>query len=281
MIMENADAMETFQQAKEGLLNHMIEEEESHMDSDDGNDDGNDADGPAGSSRMSLSLTNEEMYISQILKSLHSIQSNSGRLQGSNSMGFNNNDRNDLGNDHKNDDGDSTGIGMIRTSMKYNNKIKKATLRTLLQSNKDITEFIDSLSTLISHRNAPRNEIYEDRHDHDDDGDPSEKHNLEGIHQTNNDKNWTLSLKALMAGRTYIELSAMEGSWGAGWIDVGVMRNVEALIKRWGEECRGKTLQTVKVKRGRDASFSACACDNMHSDSYTCFDLSTSVMDSL
>ena len=181
-------------------------------------------------SHDSPSDSSEEEQMSQLLESLQSIRRNTGHLDESSD------------NDNDNDNGGS----MIRTSMRYNNKFEKVTLRTLLQSKSDISRLIESLSTLVSHRNVNYND------DNDDDIEDESNFNQEN----NQGNEWTLSSKALMAGRSYIELSSMEGSWGAGWIDVGVMRNIEALIRRWGEECRGKTLKRNKVKRGRGSGAS-------------------------
>ena len=104
-------------------------------------------------SHDSPSDSSEEEQMSQLLESLQSIRRNTGHLGESSD------------NDNDNDNGGS----MIRTSMRYNNKFEKVTLRTLLQSKSDISRLIESLSTLVSHRNVNYND------DNDDDNDDNEE----------------------------------------------------------------------------------------------------------
>ena len=58
--------------------------------------------------------------------------------------------------------------------------------------------------------------------------------------------NWTITPVALNAARVYLELSRMKGAWGAGWMDIGILRNIEALKRRFGEESRGKSLNGIR-----------------------------------
>ncbi len=153
------------------------------------------------------------------------------------------NDNDNGGSDENNDDNDSDDDNdFIRTTMKYNNKRKKISLRDLLQN----SDLAFELSELMSHRNCVD--------DDDDNDDDNNKHTSES---------WTVSTTALMAGRLFVELSAMSGSWGIGWIDVGIMRNLEALVRRWGDECKGqkkvggRKSDASNSSRSRSASLSS------------------------
>jgi condensin-2 complex subunit D3 len=117
---------------------------------------------------------------------------------------------------------DETLTDLIRTSMSsYNNKQEKVSFRTLLAS----SDLSKELFECMSHRLEPQEE-----------------------EQTDISSHWTVSQIALISARVYLELSRMGGSWGVGWIDVGIIRTCEALVRRFGEEARGKVLDFVEKK---------------------------------
>ncbi len=183
---------------------------------------------PRSNEETGLNTEEIERQLSVLLKELHQIQKHNDHYVGSESTSSSrpssafksSRDEHRAGKENRNnytnkgldyDDDSDDDNDFIRTTMKYNNKKKKASLRDLLQN----SDLAFELSELMSHRNCVE-----------DDDDDSES--------------WTVSAVALMAGRLFVELSAMSGSWGIGWIDVGIMRNLEALVRRWGDECKGQ-----------------------------------------
>ncbi len=223
------DAIENFQNAKEAL---------NHLDGDDG----------SGSGSGSISA-NEEFQLCHLLHSLQCIRTLTSTRNTINPI----TKRSNVSNAEAGP-GSGSGMGMIRTTLSYNNKFEKVTLRSLLQSQNDTSQLIEILSTLISHRTPINYDSDADDDDEDGDGDGQNCNDNENQQRSEEKEGWTLNSKALMAGRSYIELSSMDGSWGAGWIDVGVMRNVEALLRRWGEECRGKSLMRSKSAKWRGSA---------------------------
>ena len=186
------------------------------------------------------------IHLASLLASIRYIKANNRKATNIDADVDVDDDVGDIYADNNDVDGDNhSSMGMmIRTSMNYNNKIKdKMTLRSLVGSKGSMTQLIQSLSDLVSHRtNAYRSDNDTAKNnDEDNDDVDGECDALDEIKDQRTE--WTVSSKALMAARSYIELSSMEGSWGAGLIDVGVMKNIEALVRRWGEECRGKTLK--------------------------------------
>jgi len=100
------------------------------------------------------------------------------------------------------------------------------TLRSLLSSSQTDAE---CLSLLLSNLISNRCRDSEEELDND----------------NGSNSNWTITPVALNAARVYLELSRMKGAWGAGWMDIGILRNIEALQRRFGEESRGKSLNGI------------------------------------
>ena len=107
------------------------------------------------------------------------------------------------------------------------------TLRSLLSSSKTDAETLSSfLSNLISNRAD------------------EEEEEEELDHNYGNGSNWTITPVAINAARVYLELSRIKGAWGTGWMDVGILRNIEALKRRFGQESRGKSLKYFPSSAG-------------------------------
>jgi condensin-2 complex subunit D3 len=59
---------------------------------------------------------------------------------------------------------------------------------------------------------------------------------------------YTITTLSLSAAKIYLELCKFRGAWSMGWIDVCILRNIEALVRRWGEESRGKKIVTLHLE---------------------------------
>ena len=55
----------------------------------------------------------------------------------------------------------------------------------------------------------------------------------------------SVTMTSLRAARTYLELIVCRGAWGVGIVNVGALSALEALVRRWGEECRGREMMMV------------------------------------
>lgn len=111
------------------------------------------------------------------------------------------------------------------------------------------------LLTLTSHRS---------RLDDIGEGDDSELGNV--------DIPYTITPLSLNAARLYLELCQFRGAWSMGWMDVCLLRNIEALVRRWGEESRGKKIalyclqQSSKKKKKKSQTDMACHDDDDDDD---------------
>ena len=158
-------------------------------------------------------------HLQTLLLCLESIQQGHSTTTNSNHV-FNGEESDD-----EEEDDDETLTDLIRTSMSsYNNKQEKVSFRTLLAS----SDLSKELFECMSHRLEPQEEEHNDT-----------------------SSQWTVSNIALISARVYLELSRMGGSWGVGWIDVGIIRTCEALVRRFGEEARGKMLDFTEKKNSK------------------------------
>ena len=122
----------------------------------------------------------------------------------------------------------------IRTTMAYDNRFTgECTLRDILGNlpSTMITKLAIVLADLMSQRVDPLENL------------PATQDvtaNEEALTTTA----ITLTPQSFLAAKTYAELIAMPGSWGAGIIQVSSLSCLAALLKRWNVECCGNNSQT-------------------------------------
>lgn len=76
------------------------------------------------------------------------------------------------------------------------------------------------------------------------------KEEEEGDDDESNDNPYTITPLSLNAAKIYLELCQLKGAWSMGWMDECLLRNVEALLRRWGEESRGKKIAFLLEDKG-------------------------------
>ena len=75
----------------------------------------------------------------------------------------------------------------------------------------------------------------------------------------------SVTISSLRAARTYLELILCRGAWGIGVVNVGALSALEALVRRWGEECRGREMMMVHQKRHSKHNESVCSMESQTS----------------
>ena len=147
----------------------------------------------------------------------------------------------------------TTGNTTVTTDSDTTATATTLTLRSLLDNKIDTETFSNLLTNLISNRRSSDINI-----DNDYDG-----ANVDADNDTNTDTDttntntdvevdiidnawWTITPVAINAARVYLEISRIKGAWGSGWMHVGILCNIEALVRRFGQEARGKSLSSIQ-----------------------------------
>ena len=156
-------------------------------------------------------------------------------------------------------DSDSHGSYTIRTNFNYNQSQNQT--RSVRQvfadlNSETIHNFAMALADVMAHRSDPILPPTQD---------------IEANDEALTTSAISLTRHAFLAAKLYATILAMPGSWGAGFVTVGALSNMSALIRRWCVECTASivvvdTSTHEKGKRKADSSKAAQLKKKRHND---------------
>lgn len=138
-------------------------------------------------------------------------------------------------------DSDSHDDYTIRTNFEYNqSRNHSRSVRQLFAdlNSETIHNFAMALADVMAHRSDPILPPTQD---------------IEANDEALTTSAISLTRHAFLAAKLYATILAMPGSWGAGFVTVGALSNLSALVRRWCVECTSSILviETATQEKGK------------------------------